>query len=522
MHVLAVVPIFVSAGSAVFPAILGAIGSLVAVALKPRELLRICRSRPLAAVATVCGIGIVTAAVVFWINSPNKALARGVKTPARVDWARVAEDILAQAPAHAVVTTRSDVQGSTAGYFADYTHASYDGGQIPLQLKPYWHFRPEQTMFLSKPAIAGGRIIAAGCQSDLGGYTGLLACVDVQTGKPLWQITDNGGDPLLPFFSSPALTADGKYVIIGQGLHNDRDCSLLCFNTDSGKLQWAVKTPLHIESSPAISGDLAVVGAGAIEGPDGKAIGNPGYVLAVRISEGKELWRFAVNDPESSPAIDRDGTVFIGSGFNGNAMVALRSSSDEALQSQHLSRLLWRTAVSEPVTGEVTLAGDLVIVGAGNGDFVHSDRNASGLVMALDRKTGAVQWQTPMGDSVLGAIAVRDGKVICPCRSGEVLALEIADGSILWRARVSGTAPVLAGCAFTGKSVYAVSGDGYLAVIDAENGQILEKTYLNDQAKPGTGLTGCTPQVAGGRVIVGSETGGLACLVGAGESGRAR
>jgi outer membrane protein assembly factor BamB len=106
-----------------------------------------------------------------------------------------------------------------------------------------------------------------------------LACLDGETGKPLWQTTEVKGEgpqtqnsvfgnpaPLRPFFSSPAVTQDGKYLVIGQGLHEDRDCSLLCFDASTGQLRWAVKTPLHIESSPAIAGDVAVVGAGAVEG----------------------------------------------------------------------------------------------------------------------------------------------------------------------------------------------------------------------------------------------------------------
>ena len=170
------------------------------------------------------------------------------------------------------------------------------------------------------------------------------------------------------------------------------------------------------------------------------------------------------------------------------------------------------------MTGEITLAGDLVIAGAGNGDFVHSSSNARGLVVALDRKTGDVRWQTPMSDSVLGSIAFRDGMLICPSRSGEVAALSAGRGEILWRTRISGNAPILAGCAFAGTSIYAVSSDASLAVLEPKHGGILEKLYLNDQANPGSGLTGCPPQIAGGRIIVGSETGGLQCLIGTRKS----
>jgi outer membrane protein assembly factor BamB len=59
-----------------------------------------------------------------------------------------------------------------------------------------------------------------------------------------------------------------------------------------------------------------------------------------------------------------------------------------------------------------------------------------------------------------------------------------------------------------------VSSDGYLAVLDPRDGKVLSKTYLNDQAKPGSGLSLSSPTVADGCIIVGSETGGLHCFAG--------
>ena len=72
----------------------------------------------------------------------------------------------------------------------------------------------------------------------------------------------------------------------------------------------------------------------------------------------------------------------------------------------------------------------------------------------------------------------------------------------------------MAGCAVTGKLIYAVSSDGYLGIIDPNNHTVVEKVNLNDQAKAGTGKSLCSPQVVNGCVIVGSETGGLRCFVG--------
>jgi len=525
MCTIAVVPIFTSAGTALLPMILAAIASFAAIILKPRELVMLMRRRPVtvgvSAGATVCAVAVL---MWFWVlNAPSRAAVPAVSAAAPiVDWAKVARDIIAREQSGMTPTFLLPPTGNTAdkavdmplGLGRDGGRCFYGGGPSPLKLQRRWNFRPEDTMFISSPIVSGKRVFVGGCQSDLGGYTGLLACLDMDSGKPLWQVTEADGEPLRPFFSSPALTRDGKYLVIGQGLHEDANCSLLCFDTATGQLHWAVKTALHIESSPAIRDDAAIVGAGAIEGKDGKAIGDPGYVLAVRISDGKVLWRQAVNDPESSPVIDDDGIVYIGSGCNGNAMVALHSDSDEQLRDKKRDRQVWRTATELPVTSPVTLLGNMVIAGEGNGDFVHSNASAQGAVVAVNRNSGKIVWKSPFDDAVLGVIAGRDDMLICPSRNGTVTALSARDGHVLWRSPISGNAPVLAGCAFTGKQIYAVSSDGYLAVLDPHNGKVLSKTYLNDQAKPGSGLTMSSPTVVDGCVIVGSETGGLHCFAG--------
>ena len=195
-------------------------------------------------------------------------------------------------------------------------------------------------------------------------------------------------------------------------------------------------------------------------------------------------------------------------------MVAIRSESDEQLRDKKLERIAWQTPVAQPVLGPVTLAGDLVVAGAGNGDVVHSSRNAQGLVVALDRKTGEIRWQTPLDDAGAGNDRFSAGRIDLPLaeRRGDGLGGQRRPGPVArpHQRQCAG----LAGCAFTGRRVYAVSSDGYLAVIDFKTGKIVEKTYLNDQAKPGSGLTVSLPQVVGGRVLVGSETGGLHCLDG--------
>jgi outer membrane protein assembly factor BamB len=377
-------------------------------------------------------------------------------------------------------------------------------------------------MMLASPAVMGERLYGATCLADIQGNCGTLFCLDAKTGALRWTTStfkDSKGEErdFKGFFSSPAITADGRYLVIGQGLHYDDRCALVCVDARTGRLHWMAPTPLHIEGSPAIDGDLAVVGAGAIEGDDHKAKGHAGLVLAVKISTGEKLWEYEVADPESSPVI-AGGVAYIGSGFNGNAVVALRTESDEELRTKGLQRLLWRAPTPHPATGAVTLADDLLLLGCGNGDFVVTDPRPEGAVLALDRKTGNVRWQLKMPDGVLGKIAVHGRWAIVPVRNGEVVALDLdaAGGAgVLWRQRVSGQKAILAGAAFTGTHVYAVSQDGYLAVLDAADGKLLEKHYLNAKGKPGeSGLTLSSPLVSGGRVYAGSESGGLRCFIG--------
>ena len=507
---VAVVPIFVNAGTALVPALLAGAASLVAVLMRPRELVAVCRRRPM-----VPAVGVVAVAVLWWVIGALMGSGQAVGRDGRRDWTKEALQIMRREGSATWPVVRVEgANGRGAVVFRqDYGRCGHDGGPAPVGLRALWEYKePDGAMMLSSPAVVGDRVYGASSLQNVDGkiYGGIY-CVDAGTGKQIWATNE----PLKAFFSSPALSADGKYLVIGQGLHDDKDCELLCLETESGKVHWRVKTTLHVEGSPAIHGDMVVVGAGAIEGPDHKPTTDPGEVIAVRISDGMVLWRCQVNDPESSPAISKDGIVYIGSGFGGNAMVALRSECDEDLKKNGLERVMWRTGLTYPVTGAVTLAGDRVIVGVGNSDFVYSAPHPAGVVAALDAKTGEVKWRTPMKDAVLGAVAYRDGKLICPVRTGEVVALNAEDGTEIWRQAVSGKSPVLAGPAFAGGYVYAVSRDGYLAVLDVNDGRVVERHGLNDPANPGQdGLSLSSPMVAGGCVFVGSETGGLRCFIG--------
>ncbi|VGO15487.1 Quinohemoprotein alcohol dehydrogenase ADH IIB [Pontiella desulfatans] len=525
---LAVVPIFVNAGAAILPALAAGIATFFALLFKPKALLKACKEKPLVPVSVVLiGVGI-WAAVRFWPahggethEEPKRTASAGSGT-VYIDWTEIA---LARIKAKQRGEVKKVEQPKVAVEAVD-APVIFRGGNHRLgavgpapsgELSLAWDYFPswvdddgtvetvDSAMILSSPAVHGDRVYAASCELDPPDSYGIVFCVDANTGETIWSIDQIDGEEIKGFFSSPAVTADGKYVLIGQGLHPDSECQLICIDTESGKVHWTVESDLHIESSPAIENGVAYVGCGAIEDPaTHKPTSHTGYVIAVRIADGKELWRRDVVDPESSPIV-KDGVVYIGSGFNGKAVVALNAENGEEL---------WKTETPYPITGAVTLINGTVIVGGGNGDFVFRDPNPAGVVMALDAKTGDVKWTADMPDAVLGAVAA--GKYfVAPVAAGKVVALDPASGEQVWSTAISGQAPVLAGAAVTDQFVYAVSHDGYMAKLSIDDGSILEKTYINEKTRPGEqGLSISSPMIGGGRIYVGSETGGLRCYEG--------
>ncbi len=534
---LGVVPVFVNAGAAMLPAVVGALASVAAALAKPKTLV------PVLLVGAVVGVGgwyairglTGPAGAVSATGARPTAADSGSGGGAGTDWAEVAMAIIRQrerAAAMGQIKTAApdEHDGPTAGdepaaealiFRGDIGRSGYRGGPSPIDLVELWQYRDARTMYLSSTLVADGTVYSASCYLLPGGSGGGVFRLDATDGGEQWY-TDEllDGTLLKGFFSSPAMTADRKRVVIGQGLHLDYDCYLVCVETDTGNVAWSVPTPLHVESSPAIEGDIVVAGAGAVEkGPDHQpqgdpeGAGHPGYVFAVDINTGEELWRYQVNDPESSPAVD-GGVAYVGSGLNGRAVMALRIAAPEALEAAGEQRLVWKTDTPFPAVGPITLTDDLTIVGCGNSNFVFAAPDPTGLIIALDRATGEERWRYETEDTALGAIAVKDGVAIAAIRNGEVIALDAATGELLWKSKPHEDGLLMSSPAFTGACVYLTSADGYLLVLDPEqDGALIEKHYLNEE--PGErSLTISSPIVAGGRVYVGSETGGLRCFAG--------
>lgn len=545
---LGVIPIIVNAGAAGLPAIIGALGSALAILFKPRALAQACRRRPWVPILILLlGVGIYFLFTSLWggndtsAEGHNQEPGESANTTSLIenDWDEVALEIIraenrqqSVAQNDATNGTQNEPAEDDALFFRLNRHRNgYDGGPVPLDLNLAWDYSVNKfSHVLSSPIVHEGVVYSTATIIDPTGSLGFVTAVDVETGKELWVtkfINEKEGEKMKGFFSSPAISPDGKHLVIGQGLHEDYNCDLLCLDTKTGEVVWNIPTPLHVESSPSIEGDIAVVGAGAVEvgserkpsgDPEGK--GNPGYVFAVRISTGEVLWEYQINDPEGSSII-RDGVVYVGAGINGAKMYALRIAPDEVLEEQGKERLIWEVNTPYPVIGTTTLINDLVLIGGGSSDYVFTAPNPVGVILALDAKTGEERWRIETADSVLGAIAVHKESMlgVAPVRSslvdgrekGKIIVFDIEnEGEVLWDYTFERGGMAMTGPVFTGSHVYAVSNDGFMAVLDVEAKEKVEEHYLNDPKRPGElGMTVSSPILVNGRLITGSETGGL-------------
>ncbi len=197
-------------------------------------------------------------------------------------------------------------------------------GQEPGSIK--WTV-PTNVIGWSSPAIGPDGTVYIG---DNSGY--LYAIVDLgETWDHKWgpiKLSDDIGE------CCPTITSDGKRLYIGS---NTRPATMFCVNAENGKLNWSYTLPPHetlfgggLISSPALSHDEQSIYFGS--GPwDSDLVVGPTTWLDDRFFALRDLgdnfevkWILKPDEKTDAvrysffgnPAVDRDGSIYIGS-FNG-------------------------------------------------------------------------------------------------------------------------------------------------------------------------------------------------------------
>lgn len=218
------------------------------------------------------------------------------------------------------------------------------------------------------------------------------------------------------------------------------------------KLAWMYTNAGNGYSGPAIaSGWLFTLGT-----RDGKEI-----ALALNAATGKEVWATPLADivengwgggPRGTPTVD--GTqVFV---ITGAGAVACLEAKDGKILWQHMMKDFGGQIPGWEYTESILVDGDQVVCTPGG---------KAGAVVALDKKTGAVKWQTK--DFTDGAQyssivpATINGQPQYVQRTmANVVGISPKDGTVLWKTAYPGKTAVIPTPIVKGNQVYVTAGYG--------------------------------------------------------------
>lgn len=312
----------------------------------------------------------------------------------------------------------------------------------------------------------------------VGSCSGVFRAFDRLSGEVLWEydIHQDGkqrsfhGDPLL-VGNLVLATADNAWTEEGVG-------HVYAFEQGTGAVRWKHREEIGIASDVVLGGSTVY------------AITLRDELLALDLHTGDERWRFksgaknAGFEMNASPAVagERiymgavDGTVYALDAASGDT-VWKRSLEDRVTTNLliHRGQLYVGTAAGRmfllngktgAVDGEIELPGEPRDTPAvvRDGVLVFAGRNR---VVCLDPLLKKVRWQQKtVGRWRSKGFAVRGELVLAGNNTGEVIALDSADGTPRWRRTLTGDIRSVGG---SGELMYAGTFEGMLYVWRAED-----------------------------------------------------
>ncbi len=217
---------------------------------------------------------------------------------------------------------------------------------------------------------------------------------------------------------------------------------------------------------------------------------------------GRRIWRIDLERATEDDEFFGGGIAYSG----GKVFVSTGFAKVFALDARR-GKVLWQQRVSGPVRGGPAVYGDRVFV-------VTLDNQT----VAMETETGSVIWTHRGVQEIAGILgsatpAVEGRAVVVPYSSGEIFALSIEDGEVLWSENLAVLATVdpLADIAqvrglpvIDREVVFAISHAGRMVALDLEQGSRLWDIDLG-------GIE--TPWVAGDFIFVLTNDSQIVCLV---------
>ena len=305
-----------------------------------------------------------------------------------------------------------DEPWTTYGYDTRRTHVAF----FPLR-PPYRRIWMVRTGYYIEfpPTVAYGRVFVAQLK-------GRFFAIDAKTGDVVWQKRFHGCTAASPTISNGVVYQPYLPLPCDYGSRSARGF-IVALRVQGGRQLW--RFPVSTEASLLLRRGVLYFG------------GWDHRVYALRVRDRKVLWTFRGDDELNSSPAYASGTIYVSS--NGGSLYALDART---------GRLRWRArSFSSRRWGhEYFYATPAVAYGR---VFVG---NSDGIVYAFGATTGRLLWARRIGNYVYSAAAVWRKTVYVGSYDGGLYALDAATGEVRWRfeaaSAVHGAPTVISGVVY--------------------------------------------------------------------------
>jgi outer membrane protein assembly factor BamB len=342
--------------------------------------------------------------------------------------------------------------GLIAGYLIHRSTPSPTGDEAP-PVQVVWSFQQsDYGAIISSPLVAGNRIYVGAIRDQGLSTSGVVYCLDRETGHKVWEFDDDGA--MQHMYSSPCLA--GGLLYIGEGMHANHVCKLYCLEAATGHKRWDFETAGHIESSPCVADGQVFFGSG----DDG--------IFCLDAVTGQERWHFHGPFHVDTSACVVGGRLYAGSGlsrkYKKTEIFCLNAGDGTEV---------WRQPTALPVWGSPAVDRDQVFFGLGNGRLIRDvvpPEKPAGAVLCVEAATGRIQWCCHVPNGVLAEPVVDGQRLYFGARDGYCYAVDRRDGRQCWRVDLG--SPVVTRPALLDGNLFVVASGGRVVRLDPGTGRV--------------------------------------------------
>jgi outer membrane protein assembly factor BamB len=292
--------------------------------------------------------------------------------------------------------------------------------------------------------------------------------------KTNWHIRLNGHAQTSYATLNPAYNNGNLFITTPDGI-------IAAVVANSGKILWRNKLQESITTGAGVGNGLVVIGTSQAQ------------LFALDEKTGRVIWEANLSNIALATPVIAQNQVFV-------------KTQDDRLYAFdiHSGKTLWIFQQSIPnlvlrAGGSPQVAGNWVIAGFANGNFV-----------ILDRRTGKIVWQNQLGtafgvsdienmEDIDDTPLIIDGVIYVAAYQGQLMAMSLATKQTLWQQPLSADTSITA----DNQQVYAADTDGNVWAFERDSGAVAWK----QNALAGRQLT--APVLLGQRLVIADMQGNV-------------